>query len=202
MTSIRATLKTMYAKQCCKNESVLTEAVSLNRGFTVCTHFNLIVTNLIRVHPCIYVHTDAVHCPTPLLDLQLHPQFPLPGGVTIPSLTTPTSTQPKEEVEDEAMFLMALKEKQQGTVELLIQECPPSLLNGFMKLFPGLESKGLTVITLCEKTKNSMSFWSAEIERERDSLLEHVICVCVCLPVLICVFVCVPACLCQPACLC
>ena len=63
---------------------------------------------------------------------------------------------------------------------MLIQECPPSLLKGFMKLFPSLESKGLTVITLCQRTMNDMTSWSAEVESERDSLLEHVrICVCV-----------------------
>ncbi len=52
-----------------------------------------------------------------------------------------------------------------------------------MKLFPGQKSKGLTVLTLCEKTKNSMSYWSAEIEKERDELLEHVsvsVCACDC----------------------
>ncbi|XP_064401745.1 cobalamin trafficking protein CblD-like [Halichondria panicea] len=117
--------------------------------------------------------SDSLHFPTPLLHFQLHPQYPLPGGASIPSLTTPTIQPTDEATNEEPTFLTVIREKPQGTVEMLIQECPPSLLKGFMKLFPSLESKGLTVITLCQRTKNDMTSWSAEVESERDSLLEH-----------------------------
>ena len=120
-------------------------------------------------------HPDALQYPTTFVQSQLHPQFPLPGGVSLPSLTTPT--QSSEEAADEeaaTSFLTVVREKPQGTVEMLIQDCPVSLVKGFIRLFPGLESKTLTVITLCEKTKNDMTGWSHDVECERDLLLEHV----------------------------
>ncbi len=136
----------------------------------------LLITSLTLTHT--HTHIDSLHFPTPLLHFQLHPQYPLPGGVSIPSLTTPITQSTDEATNEETTFLTVIREKPQGTVEMLIQECPPSLLKGFMKLFPSLESKGLTVITLCQRTMNDMTSWSAEVESERDSLLEHVrICV-------------------------
>lgn len=122
------------------------------------------------------VPNDALHCPTTLVQSQLHPQFPLPGGVSLPTLTTPTPPNDQDSEEEiAASFLAVVREKPQGTVEMLIQECPMSLVKGFVKLFPGVEAKGLTVITLCEKTKNDMTGWSHEVESERDLLLEHFI---------------------------
>lgn len=36
----------------------------------------------------------------------------------------------------------------------------------------------LTVITICQKTRNDMTGWSSDVEGEREKLLEEVGCVC------------------------
>ena len=45
-----------------------------------------------------------------------------------------------------------------------------------MELFPEGEliDDRLTVITLCQKTKNDMSGWSSSVEEERDELTSYV----------------------------
>lgn len=115
----------------------------------------------------------------------IHPGFPLPGAVGLaPPTATPTTSGATNmtELEYEAsesetpLVFTAISEKPQGTVECLIQECPPFLHSGLMKLFPGVSvnSGALTVITLSERTKNDMTGWSPEVEEERELLLVHV----------------------------
>ena len=80
-------------------------------------------------------------------------------------------------------------------MECLVQQCPPSLHTGFMRLFPGVSvdagspshahllahsfihslfTGDLLVITLCEKTINDMTSWSRSVEEEREQLMQHV----------------------------
>lgn len=46
----------------------------------------------------------------------------------------------------------------------------------FSGLFPKgtLENRDITVITVSQKTENDMSMWSADVEDEREDLLQHV----------------------------
>ncbi|XP_054714493.1 cobalamin trafficking protein CblD-like [Uloborus diversus] len=57
-------------------------------------------------------------------------------------------------------------------VECVGFECPQLLKKDFLDLFPhrNLASDNLTVITLCQKTKNDMSAWSEGAELEREKL--------------------------------
>ena len=45
-----------------------------------------------------------------------------------------------------------------------------------MELFPDIavHEGQLTIISICQRTKNDMSAWSAEVEDERDNLMASV----------------------------
>nr|XP_006821067.1 PREDICTED: methylmalonic aciduria and homocystinuria type D homolog, mitochondrial-like isoform X2 [Saccoglossus kowalevskii] len=64
-----------------------------------------------------------------------------------------------------------------NVLECVAQDCPSKLRKGFMELFPegDLIDDNLTVITLCQKTKNDMSGWSPSVEEERDELTSYFI---------------------------
>uniref|UniRef100_A0A1W7RA74 Methylmalonic aciduria and homocystinuria type D homolog, mitochondrial n=1 Tax=Hadrurus spadix TaxID=141984 RepID=A0A1W7RA74_9SCOR len=59
-------------------------------------------------------------------------------------------------------------------LECVAQECPQLLRRDFADLFPGrdINQGNLTVITLCQKTNNSMDIWSEETELEREHLMD------------------------------
>jgi len=63
------------------------------------------------------------------------------------------------------------------TLECTAQSCPELLRRELTGLFKSvsLTNGPLTVITICNKTKNDMSGWSAEVEGERDLLVENFI---------------------------
>jgi Methylmalonic aciduria and homocystinuria type D protein len=62
-------------------------------------------------------------------------------------------------------------------LECVAHECPQLLINDFRDLFPSTCRvrpeilKRLTVITLCQKTKNDQSAWTSDLEDERDELI-------------------------------
>lgn len=58
-------------------------------------------------------------------------------------------------------------------LECCFFDCPSLLKSDFNALFPDLDFSfnKFTVITLCQRTKNDMAGWSAEVEEERESLL-------------------------------
>ncbi|NXO72325.1 MMAD protein, partial [Phainopepla nitens] len=60
-------------------------------------------------------------------------------------------------------------------VECAVQACPELLRKEFQSLFPEVNSKCLTVLTVTQKTQNDMSVWSQEVEDEREVLLENFI---------------------------
>lgn len=62
-------------------------------------------------------------------------------------------------------------------LECVVQECPKLLCKDFADLFPGrdIDKEKLTVITLCQKTKQDMSAWSEEVELEREELIGYFI---------------------------
>ena len=57
-----------------------------------------------------------------------------------------------------------------------MQDIPEFLVSDLMLLFPGVsvQGEGLNVITLSQRTLHDMTSWSAEVEQEREQLLEHV----------------------------
>ena len=127
-----------------------------------------------------YTATDALLNPA-LVSAQLHSQLPLPGAMG-PAPTLSDRHSPP--LEDVPLVMSSIRDKPQGTVECLVQECPGFLQKGMLELFPGakLKSEKLCVITLSEKTENDMTSWSMAVEEEREKLLEHVsVCVCVCI---------------------
>ncbi|XP_022079930.1 methylmalonic aciduria and homocystinuria type D protein, mitochondrial-like [Acanthaster planci] len=77
----------------------------------------------------------------------------------------PDETKDKESFKDHPQAL-----------ECIAQDCPENLRKDFLGLFPGvrLESSAkLTVVTLCQRTKNNMTGWSNEVEEERNELMEN-----------------------------
>ncbi|CAI8033072.1 Cobalamin trafficking protein CblD [Geodia barretti] len=103
-----------------------------------------------------------------------NPLLPLPGAMApvspLSQETTPTT------IESSPPVLSSVSETEQGVVECLVQQCPPSLQTGFMDLFPGVSVKkgDLLVITLCEKTANDMTSWSRTVGEEREQVMQHV----------------------------
>ncbi|XP_038078528.1 methylmalonic aciduria and homocystinuria type D homolog, mitochondrial-like [Patiria miniata] len=61
-------------------------------------------------------------------------------------------------------------------LECIAQDCPENLRKEFLGLFPGVQmgsSDKLTVVTLCQRTKNNMTGWSNEVEEERNELMDN-----------------------------
>jgi hypothetical protein len=123
--------------------------------------------------------TSTTHTSSPITGNELggtclNSQFPLPGAMAVapPTLeTTPT----KQATASAPLILASVSEKEQGLVECLVQQCPPSLHAGFMDLFPGVtvEKGELLVITLCQKTTHDMTAWSHSVGEEREQLMQH-----------------------------
>lgn len=59
-----------------------------------------------------------------------------------------------------------------SVLECTAQECPDLMKKDFQDLFPmrDIRSDSLTVITLTHKTENDMSYWSEDIDIEREEL--------------------------------
>lgn len=58
-------------------------------------------------------------------------------------------------------------------LECVAHECSQLFIREFQDLFPGHSlDKGLTIVTLSQKTINDMSAWTSKVEEERDLLLE------------------------------
>ncbi|XP_033118239.1 methylmalonic aciduria and homocystinuria type D homolog, mitochondrial-like isoform X2 [Anneissia japonica] len=83
-----------------------------------------------------------------------------------------TVSESEESAED---FMKEAYKNPKNVLEMIAQDCPKSLIKGFSDLFPDIDlSKGsITILTLCQKTKNDMSTWSPEVEHEREELLEN-----------------------------
>ncbi|XP_051259340.1 metabolism of cobalamin associated Db [Dicentrarchus labrax] len=59
-----------------------------------------------------------------------------------------------------------------STVECAIQSCPELLKKDFQCMFPEAPSSGMTVVTVTQKTQNDMMSWSADVEQEREKMLD------------------------------
>ena len=57
-----------------------------------------------------------------------------------------------------------------------MQKCSKSLQRSFSDLFPDtkIEAGEMTVVTICQHTKNDMTVWSRDVDSERQELLETV----------------------------
>ncbi|XP_039613270.1 metabolism of cobalamin associated Db [Polypterus senegalus] len=61
-------------------------------------------------------------------------------------------------------------------VECAIQTCPELLKKEFTTMFPEAPvSRMMTVVTVTQKTKNDMTIWCEEVDKEREVLLEKFI---------------------------
>ncbi|KAM6934485.1 methylmalonic aciduria and homocystinuria type D homolog, mitochondrial-like [Xenentodon cancila] len=60
------------------------------------------------------------------------------------------------------------------SVECVVQPCPDVLLKDFHSMFPDAPSSGMMVVTVTQRTQNDMTSWSAEVEREREQMLDKV----------------------------
>lgn len=59
-----------------------------------------------------------------------------------------------------------------SSVECAIQSCPEHLQKDFQLMFPEAPSTGMMVVTVTQKTHNDMTSWCAEVEREREEMLD------------------------------
>ncbi|XP_069011308.1 LOW QUALITY PROTEIN: methylmalonic aciduria and homocystinuria type D homolog, mitochondrial-like [Embiotoca jacksoni] len=57
-------------------------------------------------------------------------------------------------------------------VECAIQSCPELLKKDFQSMFPEAPSSGMMVVTVTQRTQRDMTSWSAEVEQERDQMLD------------------------------
>ncbi|XP_061580000.1 metabolism of cobalamin associated Db [Cololabis saira] len=58
------------------------------------------------------------------------------------------------------------------SVECVVQSCPELLQKDFQSMFPDAPSSGMMVVTVTQRTQNDMTSWSAEVEQEREALLD------------------------------
>lgn len=58
------------------------------------------------------------------------------------------------------------------SVECVVQLCPQRLSADVQLMFPEAPPAGVTVITVTQRTQQDMSRWSAEVEAEREELLQ------------------------------
>ncbi|XP_049450844.1 metabolism of cobalamin associated Db isoform X3 [Epinephelus fuscoguttatus] len=59
-----------------------------------------------------------------------------------------------------------------STLECAIQSCPELLKKDFHSMFPEAPSSGMMVVTVTQKTQNDMTSWCAEVEQEREQMLD------------------------------
>ncbi|XP_037531379.1 metabolism of cobalamin associated Db [Nematolebias whitei] len=57
-------------------------------------------------------------------------------------------------------------------VECAIQSCPETLKKDFCSMFPEAPSSDMVIVTVTQKTKNDMTSWSADVDQERDQMLD------------------------------
>ncbi|GAA6219743.1 methylmalonic aciduria and homocystinuria type D protein, mitochondrial-like isoform X2 [Lates japonicus] len=62
-----------------------------------------------------------------------------------------------------------------SSVECAIQSCPELLQKDFQSMFPEAPSSGMMVVTVTQKTQNDMTSWCAEVEQEREQMLDKFI---------------------------
>ncbi|KAM4731402.1 cobalamin trafficking protein CblD-like [Anableps anableps] len=60
-----------------------------------------------------------------------------------------------------------------STVECAVLSCPEPLREDFLSMFPEAPSSDMMVITVTQKTQNDMTSWSADVEQEREEMLER-----------------------------
>ncbi|KAJ8351594.1 hypothetical protein SKAU_G00230700 [Synaphobranchus kaupii] len=60
-----------------------------------------------------------------------------------------------------------------SNVECAVQSCPELLKKEFESMFPEAPSNGMTVVTVTQKTKNDMTAWCEEVDKEREQLLDR-----------------------------
>lgn len=59
-----------------------------------------------------------------------------------------------------------------SSVECAIQSCPELLRKDFQSMFPEAPSSGMMVVTVTQKTQNDMTAWCADVEQEREEMLD------------------------------
>lgn len=59
-----------------------------------------------------------------------------------------------------------------STVECAVQSCPELLKKDFQSMFPEAPSFGMMVVTVTQKTQNDMMSWCADVEQEREQMLD------------------------------
>ncbi|XP_028992744.1 metabolism of cobalamin associated Db isoform X2 [Betta splendens] len=59
-----------------------------------------------------------------------------------------------------------------SSVECATQPCPELLQKDFQFMFPDAPPSGMMVVTVTQKTQNDMTSWSAEVEQEREQMLD------------------------------
>ncbi|XP_071341557.1 metabolism of cobalamin associated Db isoform X3 [Trachinotus anak] len=59
-----------------------------------------------------------------------------------------------------------------SSVECVIQSCPELLQRDFQSMFPEAPASDMMVVTVTQKTQNDMTSWCAEVEQEREQVLE------------------------------
>lgn len=76
------------------------------------------------------------------------------------------------EIKSQEMFKNA-----KGKVECSVQKCGPSLQRSFSDLFPDKTFKPgeMTVVSICQHTRNDMTVWSQHVAEEREELLKNFI---------------------------
>ncbi|XP_059198879.1 metabolism of cobalamin associated Db [Centropristis striata] len=60
-----------------------------------------------------------------------------------------------------------------SSLECAIQSCPELLKKDFQSMFPEAPSSGMMVVTVTQKTQNDMTAWCAEVEQEREQMLDQ-----------------------------
>lgn len=68
-------------------------------------------------------------------------------------------------------------ENASGEVECSMQKCSASLQRSFSDLFPEkkFDAGEMTVVSICQHTKNDMTVWSQDVDVEREELLKNFI---------------------------
>ncbi|XP_070831397.1 metabolism of cobalamin associated Db isoform X2 [Chaetodon trifascialis] len=59
-----------------------------------------------------------------------------------------------------------------SSVECAMQSCPELLKKDFQSMFPEAPTSGMMVVTVTQKTQNDMMSWCADVEQERDQMLD------------------------------
>ncbi|XP_041365992.1 cobalamin trafficking protein CblD-like [Gigantopelta aegis] len=79
-----------------------------------------------------------------------------------------------EQIEESSGFLPESIPQPSEMLECIAQDCPMILRKEFADLFPerNILEGVLTVISISQKTVNDMTVWSADVEIERETLLE------------------------------